>query len=335
MIDGDVERSPTTTNLDPEQSAKRLDPAVITRRLDTWHGPISVSDAVQVAPAIGKKAEQGFKAVLSNGPFLRLWLAQVSSQTAQNVIWWALFNQTSAITGKSPLGLGVTILMVQLPTILFAGLSGVLVDRFSKRFILVGSNAVRAVGCMGYIFFHSHFSALLAITFAVSVINQPFQPAETATIPLLVGEDQLLPANALFQLTFMASQVVGYALAVPLVGLIGTLPTFAVGVGFLAFAAAILVALPPVTRVRRAVSTTSAGHAVVQMFREMAEVARVVVKDGPLTIALVQLSLAPAVLLVLAELGPRYVQALLNTGQTNAMIILIAPAAPVSALDST
>jgi hypothetical protein len=40
----------------------------------------------------------------------------------------------------------------------------------------------------------------------------------------------------------------------------------------------------------------------------------------------VQLSMAPAVLLVLSELGPRYVQQLLGTGQANAMIVLVAPA---------
>ena len=42
------------------------------------------------------------------------------------------------------------------------------------------------------------------------------------------------------------------------------------------------------------------------------------------TTVTVQLSLAPAVLLVLAELGPQYVKQILNTGQNNAMIILIA-----------
>lgn len=322
------ERPPVTGKIDSSaaHTGRRLDPTVITRRLDTWQGPIAATTPQPDGHTMAEEAAQGFKAVLANGPFLRLWLAQISSQTAQNVIWWALFIQTSAITGKSPLGLGFTILMVQLPTILFAGLSGVLVDRFSKRFILVGSNAVRALGCLGYMLFHMHYAALLGITFVVSVINQPFQPAETATIPLLVREKQLLPANALFQLTFMASQVAGYALGVPLVGLIGTVTTFGVGMGFLIFAAAILMALPPITHARRTVATESAGHAVVQMFHEMAEVTRVVIKDGPLAIALVQLSLAPAVLLVLAELGPQYVQELLGTGQTNAMIILIAPA---------
>jgi MFS family permease len=62
------------------------------------------------------------------------------------------------------------------------------------------------------------------------------------------------------------------------------------------------------------------------MLVELVEVTRVVAKDKPLAVALIQLSLAPAVLLVLSELGPRYVKDLLGTGQANAMILLVAPA---------
>jgi MFS family permease len=325
--EGEPELPPTSRQLDePATQTRHLDPAVITRRLDTWQGPLGAAGQVAEDHVPVEEAAQGFRALLSNGAFLRLWLAQISSQTAQNVIWWALFNQTASVTGKSPLGIGLTILMVQLPTIIFAGLSGVLVDRFSKRSILIISNAVRALGCFGYILFHSNYAALLGITFFVSVINQPFQPAETATIPLLVSERQLMSANALFQITFMVSQVVGFALGVPLVGLIGTVSTFWVGMGFLIFAAVVLIPLPPSTRVGRAVVNESASQAVLLMLREMAEVARVVTKDAQLTIALIQLSLAPAVLLILAQLGPRYVQQLLGTNQTNAMILLIAPA---------
>jgi MFS family permease len=317
-------QSPPDTN-PPERerggTTLRLDPAVIAQRIDTWHGPIGDLDEERRAPG-----PAGFRPVLQNRAFLRLWMAQISSQTAQNVIWWALFIQTAAITDRSPLGIGATILMVQLPTILFAGLSGVLVDRFSKRSILISSNAVRALGCLGYLVFANNLGMLLGITFFVSVINQPFQPAETATIPILVEEQQLLAANALFQLTFMGSQVVGYALGVPLVGLIGSRETFIVGIVALVFAAVVLVPLPAVTRMRRLSTAESVQHAALQMLREMAEVVRVVTRDLQLTVALVQLSLAPAVLLVLAELGPRYVQDLLDMGQTNAMILLIAPA---------
>src|SRR5882724_11239747 len=104
-------------------SSRHREAAAITQRIDTRTGPLSklMSEAEQAEPP------SGFRAVLGNDPFLRLWLAQASSQTAQNVIWWALFIQIARLTNGAPVSIGVIILMVQLPTIMFAGLSGVLV----------------------------------------------------------------------------------------------------------------------------------------------------------------------------------------------------------------
>jgi len=308
-----------------ESRGARAEPSEITRRLDLVSSRLS-GHAVETAPE--PRAGGGFRHLLRNDVFVRLWSAQASSQTAQNVIWWALFIQIAHLTNSSPGGIGIAILLVQLPTILFAGLSGVLVDRFSKQAILIFSNLVRAGGCLGYILFQDHVWALYGITFAVAVVNQPFQPAESATIPVVVESGDLLPANALFQITLLASQVLGYSLGPVLVALsfIGITRTWAIGAAFLIFSALILIPLPAITRTRRKVTAGTAREAAVQMLVELVEVARVVARDKALTVALLQLSLAPAVLLVLSELGPKFVQQVLGTGQTNAMIILVAPA---------
>jgi MFS family permease len=246
------------------------------------------------------------------------------------MVWYALlFVQVPRLSGGAPVAVGGMIMMVQLPTILFAGLSGMLVDRFSKHHILVFSNVMRTIGCIGYVAFLNNVPALYAITFFVAVVNQPFQPAESATIPILVSERLLLPANALFQITFLCSQAVGYVAGPILVGFpaIGVRNTVVISAAFLTIAAAVLIGLPPITRERRKVADAeSAQHALVQMWMELVEVARAVARDSRLAVALIQLSLAPAVLLVLGELGPKYVTQLMATSQYNAMIWLIAPA---------
>jgi hypothetical protein len=107
---------------------------------------------------------------------------------------------------------------------------------------------------------------------------------------------------------------------------IGITRTWIIGGAFLVFAALVLIPLPAITRERRHVTTATARGAALQMLVELVEVARVVARDKHLTVALLQLSLAPAVLLVLSELGPKFVQQVLGVGQANAMIILVAPA---------
>ena len=142
-------------------------------------------------------------------------------------------------------------------------------------------------------------------------------------------EQLLLPANALFQITFLSSQVLGFVAGPILVGFpaIGVQKTIMISAVFLAIASVVLTGLPEITRERRKVAGfTSTRHALVQMWLELVEVAKVVGRDSRLAIALIQLSLAPAVLLVLAELGPKYVKDLMATSQYNAMIWLIAPA---------
>src|SRR5437588_11642336 len=97
----------------------------------------------------------GFAAVLSNRAFLSIWTAQLLSQTAQNSLWYALIIMVGRLTGQTPAGIGLTIVLVQLPTVLFSGVSGVLVDRVSKRMILIGTNLIRVIGVVLYVFLES------------------------------------------------------------------------------------------------------------------------------------------------------------------------------------
>jgi MFS family permease len=117
------------------------------------------------------------------------------------------------LTGKKPAGIGFTIILVQIPTVLFSSLSGVLVDRVPKRTILVATNIIRVAGVLLYALFQRDVLGLYVVTFAVAVVSQPFAPAEGSTIPLIVEESELITANSLFQMTFMTSQAAGFALA--------------------------------------------------------------------------------------------------------------------------
>ena len=62
------------------------------------------------------------------------------------------------------------------------------------------------------------------LTFLVSCIGQFFTPAEGSSIPLLVGEDEMMPALSLFNITLMLAQALGFLLFAPLT--LSLLPTF-------------------------------------------------------------------------------------------------------------
>ncbi|MPZ15766.1 MAG: hypothetical protein GEU73_15315, partial [Chloroflexi bacterium] len=90
--------------------------------------------------------------VWGNPPFLRLWTAQALTQTAQNAIWYALLVVVEEAT-QSTTHLGITILAVIVPSILLGVPAGAYVDRWDKRWVLIGSNVLRGGVAFSYAFF--------------------------------------------------------------------------------------------------------------------------------------------------------------------------------------
>jgi len=279
------------------------------------------------APIPGGPESTGFGAVLRNRSFLAIWTAQAFSQTAQNTLWYVLIIMVGNLTNQQPATVGLTIILVQLPTVLFSSLSGVLVDRASKQMILVGTNVIRVAGVVGYLFSSKFLLGLFVITFAVAVVSQPFAPAEGATLPLLVKGEQLITANSLFQSTFMASQAIGFAVGPVAIGLLGIRTTLIILSCLFAVAAVSLLVLPSTTREHKASEEASLKEAAIRVWRDLAEVTRFIWKDPPLAVALLQIALAPTLLLILAEIGQSYLKYNLGLGNTGtSLFFLLAPA---------
>jgi MFS family permease len=275
----------------------------------------------------GSPRSTGFGAVLRNKAFLSIWLAQVASQTAQNSLWYALIIMVGRLTHQTPAGIGFTIILVQLPTVLFSGVSGVLVDRVSKKMILVGTNVVRVGGVLLYLLFESHVGGLYLVTFLVAVVSQPFAPAEGSTLPMLVENEELITANSLFQMTFMASQAVGFALSPIAIGLLGIRTTLIVLAALFAFSAVVLLPLPSVTNQSVPGESASIRELIARVWQDLKEVGHFIWGDPPLAVALLQIALAPTLLLVLAEVGPDYLTHNLHIGQAStSLFFLLAPA---------
>src|SRR5262249_14485572 len=77
-----------------------------------------------------------------------------------------------------------------------------------------------------------------------SSVRQLFMPAEAATLPRLLRQEELLAANSLFTLTYNASFIVGFAGAGPMLKLAGTDTVFFVAAAFFLVAAGLVATLP-------------------------------------------------------------------------------------------
>ncbi len=158
--------------------------------------------------------------VIRNPHFLKLWVAQILSQTAQQIINLALIVQVAGITESSLPETGI-IISFTVPAILFAAIAGVLVERHSKRTMLVVTNLARGILVLGYVLTDVRWGpgavlpVFFVVTFLFASVSQFFNPAELAMIPLLVERRQLLAANSLFNLSFTACQLGGFVVLGP------------------------------------------------------------------------------------------------------------------------
>lgn len=277
---------------------------------------------------------RGFGPVLRNRNFLRLWLAQVFSQIAQNgsnLVQIVLIETLTRSSGQ----IALMVLAFTLPGALLSILAGVVVDRVSNRIILVASNALRVGLTLGYLFaFHflSDWTALAVIylvTFGVSAIGQFFAPAEAATIPALVERDSLISANALFNLTMTVAQLVGLIVLFPLVLKAGNNfgPTRGIDISFALVAvmyliAAVLVVFLP--KDQRAfhpnqVSTPD------QTLRDIREGWRFVRQNVSIYVPILHLTMVSMMVMVLVTIGPGFASRVLGLPPEDA-IYIFAPA---------
>ncbi|GHO45272.1 MFS transporter [Ktedonospora formicarum] len=288
----------------------------------------------------------GFLTVLRKPDFLRLWLAQLISQTIFNASNCAIMLLIEAIT-HSTTQLGLAIISFSLPAVLFGAPAGVIVDRMPKRRVLWGSNCLRGLISLFFVvsllFNHDALLPIYALSFIVSTVCQFFAPAESATIPMLVNDEELMPALSLFNITIMLSQALGFVVLTPIALLF--LPTFqlfglTVDPFVQVFAATVLLYLlcsglillipnrsfiPPAINQQDEDLTTHTIGMIGNIWQEMAQGWSFVRTNKPLFLAVVQLSFAGVIIFVISEIATPMVKDLLNL-PANMMPVVFAPA---------
>ncbi len=146
--------------------------------------------------------------------FRLMWWSQVLSQVAEGVSKLALLWFVYAVTG-SPLKTTVIGLLLTLPPILFGPFIGVVVDRFPKKVILIGSDLARGVliGVIPCLVSVEHFTvaSLYGLTFLYGVATALFVPTLSSVVPFMVNRPQFTAANALLQSTTSIGIILGPA----------------------------------------------------------------------------------------------------------------------------
>ncbi|HYH13254.1 MAG TPA: MFS transporter [Thermomicrobiales bacterium] len=287
---------------------------------------MSRSDAAQRSDSI--------RAVLGNGAFLRLWVVQAVTQVAQNMINFALLLRVRTVVethdvAQANTAISLVILSFSLPAVLFGPVAGVVADRVNKRALMAVLNLARAVAVLLFLLIRPEWhpeTILLAyyiVTFIFGIAGQFFAPVLGATIPIVAPRHQLVSANALFNLTFTAAQLVGFAAAGPILSkLLGIDLLFGVTVAVYLVCAALVLTIPPTPTRAVAVPGTSFGKLLVTDIKEGLVY---ILQDPTLMRAIGYLTLAQTTFLMIAALGPEFISGVIGLDQEDIGYI-VAPA---------
>lgn len=274
--------------------------------------------------------------VLRNGAFVRLWIIQAVTQLLQNMVNFALLLRVRDVVEIHNLpnantAISLVILAFSLPAVLFGPVAGVIADRANKRILMAVLNVARAAAVVLFLAIQPgwHVQTILVayyvVTFLFGIAGQFFAPVLGATIPLVARRDQLLSANALFNLTNTAAQLIGFAAAGPIVArILGVDRLFALAVGAYVVAAALVFTLP-----RTPNPTHSKEDEYVspmqRLWADMKEGLVYILQDPALMKAIGYLTLASTTFLTIATLGPDFVTSVIGLAKEDIGLV-VAPA---------
>ncbi len=275
-------------------------------------------------------------AVLWNGAFLRLWLIQATTQILQNMINFALLLRVRGVVEVHDLphantAISLVILAFSLPAVLFGPVAGVIADRVNKRNLMAVLNAARAVAVFLFLVIRPGWdvetilAAYYIVTFLFGIAGQFFAPVLGATIPLVAKRQQLMSANALFNLTSTAAQLIGFAAAGPiLIRVLGVDRLFAVTVVAYLISVALVFTLPKTPVPVRAINEIEL-RPMQRLWSDMKEGLVFILQDPALMRAIGYLTLASTTFLMIATLGPDFVSSVIGLPKEDIGFI-VAPA---------
>jgi len=172
-----------------------------------------------------------FHRVFVNRNILLLWCGQIVSQSGDRIFRMGMLWLLLDLTGSES-KTGLVAMAAYLPALLFGLFSGVLVDRFDRRRVILLADAGRAaiVLLIPLMWVLGGLNALTlgVLTFALATLTTLYNPARDTLVGELVEPDRRLAAHGLIQTSWQYASLIGPALAGGVLWLYGDVHLFTV-----------------------------------------------------------------------------------------------------------
>lgn len=205
-----------------------------------------------------------------NRSFRRLWAGQVVSELGNWFNFIAALGLVRSVSAAAPEATALMLIAQLGPFALFAPLAGAFVDRWSRRTVMILSDALRAVMALGFLLVRGPEDLWLAYSCIVcaSLLAAFFEAGKNAAMPNIVGSSGLLPGNALMFSSRFLLMSFGAALGGAASARFGYQAAFVINsISFLVSAASIW--LIPEQETRQALDESKQGREAVETGRRL------------------------------------------------------------------
>ena len=160
-------------------------------------------------------------------PFRNLWYGQVVSELGDWLNSIAIYSLILQLSG-SGMAVATAMMAKLLPIFFVSPIAGVVIDRTSRKGVMILSDVLRFFIVLGFLFVDDKGDLWLVYTLVVLEISMAgfFEPARSAIIPSLIPRQHLVSANALSGSTWSVMLAFGAALGGLVVAFFGIQTAF-------------------------------------------------------------------------------------------------------------
>jgi MFS family permease len=264
--------------------------------------------------------------VLRRRDFALLWLGGLVSVAGDWVLYAAFPFYVYERTGSTIATAGMIVAELA-PSFVLGSVAGVFVDRWDRRRVLVVANLAQGAA-VALLLVVAHGGPLW-IVFAVAAVQAAAAafalPAESALLPSLVPDEDLVPANALNALNNRLGRLIGLPVGAALYGALGLEGVVFVDAGSFVVAAVLVAAVS--TSPRPAARQADALSAWAAFWAEWVDGLRVVRRERAVAVLFLVFGLMTFGGTMLDPLNPAWVRDVLHRGADVFALLLVVHAA--------
>jgi MFS transporter, DHA3 family, macrolide efflux protein len=208
--------------------------------------------------------------IIRNRSVTKLVSAGFISSIGSKISYFALLKKVYDLSNGKITDLGFLTIAQCIPYIIFGALAGIIIDRFSRKKIMILSDCASGLVTLCVIFVNN-LVLIYAIAFVAALVNVFRTPAQRSMEPNLVEAEDISLLNSFNSMSNSIIMILGSALGAAIVGFVGVKDAFIIdSISF--YLSAIIISLILVEEKHIAVKKEIKGFEYIKEFRDGASI---------------------------------------------------------------